>query len=278
MKITFSFGRNWKNYINNVVNEKVIGEAKESLLKYLPVEEYKGKTFIDIGCRSGLFSLSALMLACEKVISFDIDENSIEAAKMLKEKFSYLIPKKGKNWDIFQGDIMDETLVNKLSSQGDIVYSWGVLHHAGNMWKAIENALKLVKNNVYFIVSIYNYAPSSEFWLKVKKFYNNNPILQPFLIFLYGGYNILRFIIEKKTLRLRKERGMHVFYDAIDWLGGLPYEFACFDEIKDYVEKFGFKLLKAPIKLPCGKNKKVGILGKLRTKDTGCNEFVFQKV
>jgi len=278
MKITFSFGRNWKNYIKNVVNEKVIFEAKESLLKYLSADEYKGKTFIDVGCGSGLFSLSAVLLGCKKVMSFDIDENSIEATKMLREKFSYLIPKKEIEWEIFKGDIMNEALVNELSSKGDIVYSWGVLHHTGNMWKAIENASKLVKKNGYFIIAIYNCAPSSEFWLKVKKFYNAHPLLQPLLIALYGTYVSLRFMIRRKTLTLRRERGMHVFYDAIDWLGGFPYEFACFDEVKEYVEKLGFKLIKAPTKLPCGKNKKVGIFGKLRSKDTGNNEFVFQKI
>jgi hypothetical protein len=60
MKITFSFGKNWKNYVKNVVDERVIQEAKESLLKYLPEGGFKDKTFIDVGCGSGLFSLSAI--------------------------------------------------------------------------------------------------------------------------------------------------------------------------------------------------------------------------
>ncbi len=87
MKITFSFGKNWKNYVKNVVDEKVIQEAKESLLKYLPEGEFKDKVFIDVGCGSGLFSLSAVLLGCKHVISFDIDPASIEATLLLRENF-----------------------------------------------------------------------------------------------------------------------------------------------------------------------------------------------
>jgi len=277
MKITFSFGRNWKNYVKNIVNEKVIEEAKESLLRYLPEEEYRGKTFIDVGCGSGIFSLSALLLGCQKVVSFDIDPVSIEAAQLIKEKFSYLLPT-NHSWDIFQGNILDTDLIENLKDKGDIVYSWGVLHHTGNMWQAIENETKLVKPNGYFIIAIYNHAPSSEFWLKVKKFYNAHPSIQPFLIAFYGAYVVLGYIVRRKTLNLRRERGMHVFYAAIDWLGGLPYEFACFDEVQEFVEKLGFVLIKSPTKLPCGKGIKSNIFEKMRAKNTGCNEFVFQKI
>ena len=177
---------------------------------------------------------------------------------MLKQKFNYLLPA-DVNWEVFVGNILDNNLVESLKNKGDIVYSWGVLHHTGNMWKAIENASKLVKSDGYFIIAIYNHAPSSEFWLKVKEFYNAHPIIQPLLIALYGGYATLGFMIRRKTLNLRRERGMHVFYNAVDWLGGLPYEFACFEEVKEYVERLGFSLINAPTKLPW------------------CNEFVFEK-
>jgi len=85
--IFFTFGRNWKRYVSRVVNERVINEAKESLLKYLPQEEYKDKTFIDVGCGSGLFSLASILLGVKKVISFDLDEQSLQAAEILKNKF-----------------------------------------------------------------------------------------------------------------------------------------------------------------------------------------------
>ena len=278
----FQFGRNWKNYAKKVVTEKVIEEAKYSLLRYIPEnmnkeQFFKNKTFIDVGCGSGLFSLSALILGAKKVISFDIQEESIEALKIIKSRFKYLIPD-NIIWDYFVGDILDKNLVEKLENTGDIVYSWGVLHHTGNMWKAIENTCRLVKPKSFLIIAIYNHASSSPVWLKIKKFYNKHPKLQPLLGSLYGIYVSLGFMIRQKTFNLYRDRGMHVFYDAIDWIGGYPYEYACFEEVKDFVEKLGFKLVKSPRKLPCEKNQKSNLLNMFRTKNTGNNEFVFQRL
>ncbi|MCS7150947.1 MAG: 50S ribosomal protein L11 methyltransferase [Endomicrobia bacterium] len=88
----FNFGLNWFRYVKNVVNIKTIFQAKDSLLKYLDERSYKGKTFIDVGCGSGIFSLSAILLGCRKVISFDYDIQSVQTTKLLKEKFKYLLP------------------------------------------------------------------------------------------------------------------------------------------------------------------------------------------
>ncbi len=278
----FKFGRNWKNYVKNVVDQEVLEKAKASLLRYVPENAnkesfYRGKTFIDVGCGSGLFSLSALLLGAGKVISFDIQRESIEALEILKRKFQHLIPR-DVYWGYFVGDILNENLVKELELRGDIVYSWGVLHHTGNMWKAIENVSRLVKPGGFLIIAIYNHAPSSKTWKKIKRFYNDYPGLQPILGLIYGTYVCLRYIIRRKTFNLYRDRGMHVFYDAIDWIGGYPYEFACFEDIKNFVEKLGFRLIKSPTKLPCGKEEKVSLLGTLRTQNTGCNEFVFEKL
>jgi len=91
-------------------------------------------------------------------------------------------------------------------------------------------------------------------------------------------YVSVGYIVRSKTLSLRRKRGVHVFYDAIEWLGGYPYEFACFEDIKNFVENLGFKLIKAPTKLPCGKNETVNLLSKIRGAYTGYNEFIFQKI
>ena len=173
---------------------------------------------------------------------------------------------------------MDENFLEKFKYKGDIVYSWGVLHHTGNMWKAIENLTKLVSNNGYLTISIYNHTNTSFAWKKIKEFYNQQVFLRPLLEIIYGIFVCIGYSLKRKTLNLYRERGMHVFYDAIDWLGGYPYEFAWFDEVKNYVEKFGFKLISSPRRLPCDKTQTENVLKILRAANTGCNEFVFKKL
>jgi SAM-dependent methyltransferase len=290
LKSTFSFGKNWVDYVENFVEEDRIKNAEQSLLQYLPREEYKDKVFIDIGCGSGIFSLSALRLGCSKVISFDVDRYSIEATKKVKNRFSYLLPE-DYLWEIFTGDVLDENLISRLEKSGDIVYSWGVLHHTGNMWKAIKNASRLVKSSGFFIIAIYNKTSSSAYWLKVKRFYNSAPkFIKLLLVYFYffcitckRAMTHLLELISGKEKKLRwdklfgQRRGMSTFYDIIDWLGGYPYEYASFEEVKDFVESLGFQLIKAPTTLPSIKGK-VSFLSIFSLYNTGNNEFVFKKI
>lgn len=276
MNKVFSFGLNWQRYFKLYVDESAIQRAKESLLIYLEPSEYKNKVFVDIGCGSGIFSLAALMLDCKKVISFDKDLKSIETTRSIQQKFDYLIENEN-HWEIAQGDILDDNYTRQLDNLGDIVYSWGVLHHTGSMWKAIENAAKIVKNNGYFIIALYNHAPSSMFWLKIKKKYNNHGyFVRFFLITVLLLERFLgRFLLDKNPFR--NKRGMSVFIDVVDWLGGYPYEFVCADKVVDFVKQLGFDLISTPTKLPCGENMKSSCLDKIRSRNTGCNEFVFRR-
>jgi SAM-dependent methyltransferase len=252
----FSFGRNWKNYVLHSLTEQKLEEAKQSLLSYLPAEEFKDKTFIDIGSGSGIFSLSAARLGCRKVISFDVDPYSVETTNIVKNKFKDLIPN-GTDWEIHHASILEE---NRPKVLGDIVYSWGVLHHTGNMWPAIKNAASMVLPGGWFIIAIYNKAPSSNFWLKLKKFYNRtNVIFQGLMISLLYAYviagRIASAIIDFFKGRKHKsiffqDRGMSVYYDVVDWIGGYPYEFATWQELKDFIEPLGFELKKTPTLIP----------------------------
>lgn len=166
----FTFGKNWFEYVQRFVDDEHIEKARASLLHYLPESEFRNRVFIDIGCGSGIFSLNALRLGCGRVISFDLDPDSVKAAKTVREKYSGLAPRDPR-WEIFQGDILDSQLTERFERQGDIVYSWGVLHHTGRMWEAIKAAARLVRPGGCFIIAIYNRAPSSDFWCAVKRWY-----------------------------------------------------------------------------------------------------------
>ncbi len=279
----FSFGKNWTDYVKGALSEEKIGAAKKSLLGYLPQEDYKGKVFIDIGCGSGIFSFGALSLGCKKVISFDVDERSVEATRLVKERFSRSAAIG--RWEIFKGSILDDSLVQDLKGQGDIVYSWGVLHHTGDMRQAIRNAALLVKPNGFFIIAIYNKTASSDFWKKFKRFYNlrfdfMKKVLNYAVFVLVLPRRIAGSFLKKiKGLPAEplfsRERGMSVYYDVVDWLGGYPYEYATFDEMRDFVEGLGFALVRAPRTLPSEKKR---FLNRFTFNYTGNNEFVFKKI
>jgi len=251
--ITFAFGQNWLEYLNTV-EEAELAAARTSLMKLLQIDNLVGKHFLDIGCGSGLFSAAALALGAERVTSVDVDPNSVAATQKLKARLPMT-----QAWQVLHGSVLDRAFLQQLP-QADVVYSWGVLHHTGNMWPAIENATKLVADGGLLAIAIYNRTRSSGFWWHFKRAYNqSSPAMQRLLVwYVFGPRALVRLLKGKSPTK--GDRGMSIYYDAVDWAGGFPYEYASFDEIVNFCAKFGFRLTNA-----------------IPTKATGCNQFVFRK-
>lgn len=279
----FAFGKNWLAYVREFLAEENVRVAEASLLRYLPREAYDGTVFIDVGCGSGVFSLGALRLGCGRVISLDLDPRSIEATRMVRARFAP-DPSFAERWEVFCGSILDVGFVERLRGSGDIVYSWGVLHHAGNMYLAIEHCAALVRPGGHLILAIYNRAPSSEFWKRVKEIYNASPapVQEGMSAVLFAGLlgqrlvrsAVRRFSGSCGAPVLARRRGMSLYHDVVDWLGGYPYEYAAFEEIQRFVEGFGLRLLDAPTRLP---SRRRTLVNRFSLRDTGNNEFVFYR-
>lgn len=232
-KITFSFGKNWKDFIEFNFTEERIEIAKKHILNFIGLNNLNDKSFLDIGCGSGLHSFAAYLAGAKNILSFDLDIQSVKTTQKLKEKAG-----NPGNWTILNGSILDENFISKIE-RADIVYSWGVLHHTGNMWKAIENASKLLKDkNSLFYIALYTTTNKSDYWIKIKKKYNNSgffgkKILElkyvlksTILLNILRGRNPVSFIKNYK-----KDRGMSYFINVKDWLGGYPYEDAKIEEV-----------------------------------------------
>ena len=261
MEKRFQFGKNWKKYLN-YLNESHIQNSIKGLNNMIDEKDFNNKTFLDIGSGSGLSSLAAIRLGA-KVTSFDYDVESVNTSNRLKEKFGI------KNWEIMQGSVLNKTFLNSLG-KFDIVYSWGVLHHTGNMLESFSNLEVNVKKNGLLYIAIYNdQGYRSKMWKKIKLFYIKYPVLRPFMIFIFTLYfwgpksinDLFRLKPFKSWKDYKTRRGMSPYFDVIDWIGGYPFEVAKPDQVIYYFTEKNFQLIKLKT---CG--------GKL-----GCNEFVFKK-
>ena len=216
--------------------------SQRHLLGFLKLGDLHGKTFLDIGCGSGLHSLAAWRAGAEQVVSFDYDENSVATTKSLHE-----LSGSPANWVIMQGSVLDEKFMDSLP-KSDIVYSWGVLHHTGSMWKAIENAARCLHESSMFYIALYSkdvyVDPPAEYWLKIKREYNfANPLKKLWMEWRYAWRDSIRGCLKqgKSPLTHMQEyklsRGMSYWHDVRDWLGGYPMEFAGNKETEVFARK-----------------------------------------
>jgi SAM-dependent methyltransferase len=254
-ELVFGFGENWARFLTSLT-DKQIEHATHSVGALLG-RDLRDKTFLDIGSGSGLSSLAARRLGAARVYSFDYDPQSVACTQELRRRF---FPGDAA-WTVTQGSVLDQPFLATLG-QFDIVYSWGVLHHTGRMWAAIENAARLVRPGGLFVIGIYNFRGGrrgSATWTRLKRWYCKAPRWQQIAWEnAYLAWDLVSMAaVGRNPIRMIREyhsgRGMSWRHDAIDWLGGYPYEAATPGEILEFVRrKLHFVLTRQNINLQLG--------------------------
>jgi 2-polyprenyl-6-hydroxyphenyl methylase/3-demethylubiquinone-9 3-methyltransferase len=256
----FAFGRNWARFLSTLDEER-IREAETSLKAMLETDSLAGLRFLDVGSGSGLFSLAARRLGAA-VVSFDYDPQSVACAEGLKARF---FPGDAR-WRIESGSALDAEYLRSLGTF-DVVYSWGVLHHTGDLARAMENAALPVAPGGRLFIALYNdQGRASRLWRSVKKLYCSSSGGKAAVCAVFVPYFFLHALASSLLSRrdagadYKKQRGMSITHDWFDWLGGYPFEVAKPGEVFDFYRRRGFRLVRMTT-----------IVG------SGNNEFVFRR-
>lgn len=258
----FDFGENWSEFSAQALTAERVEQARADFGRLLAEIPLTGRTFLDIGFGQGLGLLNAASLGA-RVHGCDINPKCAAVLRANQRHFSGL----SGSPEVTVGSILDDAVLQRLRAAGppagfDIVHSWGVLHHTGDMRTAIAHAASLVGPGGCLILALYNRHWSSPGWSAIKWSYVHSPrwLQRLFIAALYPVIYVAKWLVVGKNPK-QLERGMDFYYDVVDWVGGYPYEYASRAEVVAEVEALGFTVARQiPARVP-----------------TGCNEFVFQR-
>jgi 2-polyprenyl-6-hydroxyphenyl methylase/3-demethylubiquinone-9 3-methyltransferase len=264
--VRFEFGQNWASYAKGV-GEDQIAQALIGLRRLMPNGTLEGKRFLDIGCGSGLHSVAAARLGAKRITAVDIDPLSVETTRQLVAKHAA-----GANIQVEERSVFD--LTPEEFGTFDVVYSWGVLHHTGNMWMAIRRAAAMVSVGGELAFALYRRTWCCPLWKLEKRWYaqalpeGQERARRWFISLFRLAFAIRRKKFGEYVAGYKSSRGMNFYHNVHDWLGGFPYESTTPSEVECLMDRLSFRSRITPVR----RHKSVGLFG------SGCDEYVYTRV
>jgi len=263
----FAFGRNWLDYADKI-DEARIDRAMDGLCRLSGRPRLDGLSFLDIGCGSGLSALAAVRLGARRVVGVDIDPDSVQAARNVFARFAPGVPADFQLCSVFG-------MTPASLGTFDLVYSWGVLHHTGDMLRAIEVAAALVGPAGELCLALYRKTPYCGLWRRIKRWYSSaSPAAQRRARSAYALARRTVMALQGRDYAAYVKgygtRGMDYRNDLHDWLGGYPYQSIAADECHALLQRLGFALDREFVKR--SRHPLRGLLG------SGCDEYAFHRL
>ena len=260
----FAFGQNWASY-STIIDDARVAEAERGLVRLLTAEGLAGKSFLDIGCGSGLHAVAAARLGASRVVALDLDPIAVETARAVLRRHAPQISCDLRQLSVFE--LSAETF-----GRFDVVYSWGVLHHTGAMHDALERAAQTVAPGGRLVFALYHRTRMCGFWRREKRWYASaSPRMQGAARAVYIALLRLRFALtggdfHAHVATYRSRRGMDFAHDVHDWMGGYPYESISAAEVEALMRRLGFVHVRSFV-TPLT----IGLFG------SGCDEYVYRR-
>ena len=259
----FEFGANWSSFARLLDAER-IASAERRLASMLGTQDLSGRRFLDIGCGSGLHSLAALRLGAKEVVAIDLDATSVATTRAVLARFWNRDNASVRELSVFQ-------LEGRPCGEFDIVYSWGVLHHTGDMQRAIRVAATQTASGGLLALALYGKTRYCAMWKRIKRWYVNATPQQKakaedWYVRLFGWYLLLRGKrLSAHIASYDKKRGMDFRHDVRDWIGGYPYESITPAELRGLLAAERFELIAQKVR------RRSGLFG------SGCDEYLLRR-
>lgn len=134
------FGYEWKRY------SQIDPNYEKQFLAWTPFfekEDWAEKRFLDVGCGMGRNSYWPMKYGAKGGVSIDVDDRSLDAAKLNLSKFPDVEVVKCSAYDIHY------------RSEFDVVFSIGVIHHLSDPDRAVANMTLAAKAGGTVMVWVY---------------------------------------------------------------------------------------------------------------------------